>query len=262
MALTSLITGGSSGIGLAFARELAVDGHHLVLVARDQERLTLVRDELQREHNVNVETLQADLATDTGIAAVEARLADASQPIDLFVNNAGITYKGSFLELTGEQHETLIHVNCIAVTRLAHAALEAMSTRQQGGVINVSSVSGFTPAARASATYSATKAFVTALTQGLATAFAATPITVSAVCPGFVRSEHHKRAGIDMSKLPGFLWSDAGDVARAALRAHRARKIICIPGWQYRTIVAIARVVPQSFVHQVARRLGLKKQHS
>jgi uncharacterized protein len=244
---TALVTGGTSGIGAAFARQLAAEGTDLVLVARDLDRLEGTAADLRTRYGVAVEVLAADLAADTG--AVRDRLGSAERPVDLLVNSAGIGLPGRFWETPLADQERLFDLNCTAVLRLSHAALGAMVPRGRGDVIVVSSVSGFAPAVRGS--YGASKAWATAFAESLSGQLAGTGVHASAVAPGFVRTEFHGRAGLDMTKVPAFMWLDAEDVAATALRDHRAGKVLSVPGAQYKAIVAASRLVPSTVSRRV-----------
>jgi uncharacterized protein len=242
--MTALVTGATAGIGAAFARQLAAEGADLVLVARDVDRLEGTAASLRAAYGVGVEVLPADLAVESATEPVLARLTSADRPIDLLVNNAGIGMRGKFWETPLADQERMFHLNCTAVLRLSHAALTAMVPRGRGDIVVVSSVSGFAPAVRGS--YGASKAWATAFAESLSGQLAGTGVHASAVAPGFVRTEFHGRAGLDMTKVPGFMWLDASDVAATALRDHRAGKVLSVPGVQYKAIVAASRLVPPS----------------
>jgi uncharacterized protein len=247
--MTALVTGATSGIGAAFARQLAAEGADLVLVARDVDRLEGTAASLRATYGVGIEVLPADLAVQAATEPVLARLADPERPIDLLVNNAGIGMRGRFWETPLADQERMFHLNCTAVLRLSHAALTAMVPRGQGDIVVVSSVSGFAPAVRGS--YGASKAWATAFAESLSGQLAGTGVHVSAVAPGFVRTEFHGRAGLDMTKVPGFLWLDAETVAAVALRDHRAGKVLSVPGVQYKVLVAASRLIPSSVNRRV-----------
>ncbi len=162
---TAMVTGGTSGIGAAFARALAARGHDLVLVARDSERLASTAAELTSQHRIAVETMTADLGEHSDVEKVAARLADPNAPIDRLVNNAGF---GIRTRLTAEDlspHEHGIDVMIRAVLLLSGAAARTMKARGDGSIINISSTAGFVTMG----SYSATKAWVTIYTEGLAT---------------------------------------------------------------------------------------------
>ncbi|CAM5681439.1 SDR family oxidoreductase OS=Streptomyces tendae OX=1932 GN=GUR47_16920 PE=3 SV=1 [Streptomyces tendae] len=167
---TGLITGSTAGLGAAFARRLAADGHDLVLVARDTKRLREQATELHDLHGIEAEVLTADLSTDTGIEAVADRLGSRRNPVDLLINNAGFGNKGRFLDVSLADELTMLKVHCEAVLRLTSAAVEPMRERGRGGVVNVASTAAFVPRG----TYGASKAWVVQFTQGAAKDLAGT----------------------------------------------------------------------------------------
>jgi len=247
---TAVITGATAGIGAAFARRLAAERYTLVLVARDQERLTRVADDLHQQFGVPVETLPADLATDKGCAVVEARLADPAAPVDMLVNNAGFGLAAPFWQGPVDDADRQLQVLVRAVLRLTHAALGGMLERRSGDVLNVSSVAGFTTGGR-DAIYTACKAWVTSFSESLGLQLAGTGVHVSALCPGFTRTEFHARAGMDPDKIPERLWLDADAVVATGLRDHRRGRTVSIPGAQYKALVAATRLVPRRAVQAV-----------
>jgi uncharacterized protein len=247
---TALVTGASSGIGAAYARLLAAEGYHLVLVARDARRLEQLAAELTERHRVQAAVLPADLATDEGMAAVEARLRAA--PVDLLVNNAGMSLNRPFLESTADLEETLLRVNVHAVLRLTLAALPGMVERGRGDVINVSSVSGFGSVMPGS-TYPASKAWVINFSESVAHSVRRYGVRVLALCPGYTRTELHQRAGINMSRTPGWMWLDAVDVARDGLRDLRKGKLVSVPNWKYKLAAFGIRHAPRRLLQAASR---------
>jgi len=238
----ALITGGTAGIGAAFARALAAEGYDLVLVARDGERLAGFADELTARHGVDVTALVADLTTPAGCALVEQRLAEPDRPVDLLVNNAGISVSRSLLKSSTEDLERILALNIHAVLRLTRAALPGMVARGKGDIINVSSVAGYVT--RPGSTYPASKAWVTNFSESTGLAVRRNGVRVLVLCPGYTRTEFHARAGIEAGKIPGWLWLSADDVVRDGLRDLRRGKLVSVPDWRYKVAVVALRYTP------------------
>ncbi|MGA4840134.1 SDR family NAD(P)-dependent oxidoreductase [Streptomyces sp. G45] len=251
---TALITGTTAGIGAAFARRLAADGHNLVLVSRDAERMREQATELHDRHRVEVEVLPADLATDDGIAAVEERLGRRKDPVDLLVNNAGFGHKGSYLDVPMADELAMLKVHCEAVLRLTSAAAEPMRERGRGGVVNVASVAAFVPRG----TYGASKAWVVQFTQGAAKDLAGSGVRLMALCPGFVRTEFHQRAGMGTDNIPKWMWLDADRVVATALADLSRGKTLSVPDPRYKAIMGVMKLTPQSLLGGVSSRTGRK----
>ncbi|WP_420035152.1 SDR family NAD(P)-dependent oxidoreductase [Streptomyces sp. cg28] len=251
---TALITGSTAGIGAAFARRLASDGHNLVLVARDTERLQDQATELHDRHGIEAEVLTADLATEEGIAAVEERLSDRKAAVDLLVNNAGFGNKGRYLEVSMADELTMLKVHCEAVLRLTSAAASAMRERGRGGVVNVASVAAFVPRG----TYGASKAWVVQFTQGAAKDLAGSGVRLMALCPGFVRTEFHQRAGMGTDNIPNWMWLDADKLVSAALTDLSRGKSLSIPDPRYKALMGVVKVTPRSLLGGVTSRTGRK----
>lgn len=237
----ALVTGASSGIGLELARQLAADGTELVVVARNGERL----DELASELDVACQVLAADLADPTELSYVEDRLRQRDEPIDLLVNNAGFGFQGAFHELDLEREAAVVDVNVVAVHRLAHIAAGQMVEAGRGGILNVSSMSGFM-ATPGSATYSATKAFVTALSEAMHSELGAAGVHVTALCPGFTRTEFQERGDYDASAIPDFMWQSAAEVATAGLDGIAANRAVVVPGVSNRIGAGVINAMPGS----------------
>lgn len=242
------MTGGTSGIGSTFARQLAERGHDLVLVARDAPRLAAVAADL-RGRGVRVEVLAADLADRSGVQRVADRLADPTRPVDLLVNNAGFGLQGRLLDGDLAEHERALDVMCRAVLVLSVEAARGMRVRRRGAIVNVSSVAGFV----AMGTYSAVKSWVTTFSEGLAGELHGSGVTVTALCPGFVRTEFHQRAGLRMSGMPDMGWVDGEGLVRQCLRDVAAGRVVSVPTLRYRAVVALVRHAPRPAVRRASR---------
>ena len=244
----ALVTGASSGIGRELARQLAADGTELVVVARDGERLRALADEV----DVRCEVLVADLADPSELSFVEERLRDRASPIDLLVNDAGIGSHGRFHELDLEREAVIVDVNVVALHRLARVAAEVMVAAGGGGILNVSSMAGFL-ASPDTATYSATKAFVTSLSESMHSGLAPLGVHVSALCPGFTRTEFQQRADYDASSLPELAWQHADEVAAAGLAGIAANRAVVVPGTLNKVGASVLSSLPRA-----ARRLVVR----
>ncbi|MDG3010119.1 SDR family oxidoreductase [Rhodococcus sp. D2-41] len=247
----ALVTGPSSGLGAGFAERLAASGHDLILVARDRRRLDDLAQTLSARHGAQSEVLVADLSTADGRERVAARLAGG---VDVLVNNAGFGTSGEFWTADPALLQSQLDVNVTSVMRLTRAALPAMIAQGHGTIINVASVAGLV-AGRGS-TYSASKAWVVSFTEGLAGGLAGTGVRIQALCPGWVRTEFHERAGIEMRSIPKFMWLDVEDVVDTCLEDVRRGKVLCVPGAQYKALTTVGRMLPKNLVRRAANLVG------
>lgn len=223
----ALVTGASTGIGAVYADRLAKRGYDLILVARDEARLTALAERLRAETGVAVEVVKADLTDRADLARIEDRLA-TDTAITLLLNNAGAAHFGGFESVDRDAHEKLIALNVLAVTRLAAAAAANFVPRDAGTIINISSVVGLVPEFK-SPVYGATKAFVTYLTQGLRVEYAGSKLRLQAVLPGATRTEIWERSGADLSAADPETVMDVADLVDAALAGLDQGELITIP---------------------------------
>jgi uncharacterized protein len=240
----AVITGASSGIGEVFAAKLAGQ-YDLLLIARNQERLSVLAGELTAKHGCVVSVLGADLSDPKQLADVAARI--ASEPnLALLVNNAGFGYRGAFWEADLERLENMHRLHIMALVRLSHAALRVLVPKNSGAIINLASVSSFVQRP-GSASYGATKSWVAAFSEGLSVDLrhAKSAVTVQALCPGFTYSGFHDVMGEDRANIASAsFWMKAEDVVEDSLKALSKGTLFVVPGWRYKLLVAVARRLP------------------
>ncbi|MFZ0530387.1 MAG: SDR family NAD(P)-dependent oxidoreductase, partial [Propionicimonas sp.] len=201
---------------------------------------------------VEVEVLPADLADPAQVELVSARLEDAARPVDLLVNNAGFGITAKLLATDHSEHDVALDVMCRAVLVLGGAAGRAMRARGQGWIINVASLSAWITQGN----YSAVKAWTKVYSESLATELHGTGVTVTALCPGWVRTEFHDRAGIRTGGVPAWIWVDADRVARGALADAERGRVISIPAKRWQVARFALQLAPRSLVRAASRRLN------
>ncbi|MGV9414240.1 SDR family NAD(P)-dependent oxidoreductase [Nocardia sp. NPDC003693] len=246
----AMVTGPTSGIGRAYATRLASLGYDLVLVARDEQRLAALAHEVEVRFGARAQVLPADLARAADRDRVAARLAEG---VEFLVNNAGFGFSEEFWTLSPEALQSQLDVNVTAVVQLTRAALPPMLHAANGTVVNVASIAGLIPGR--GSTYSASKAYVVSFSQGLAGGLAGTGVRVQALCPGLVHTEFHERAGLQTRSLPRALWLTVDEVVAGSLRDLEKARVLSVPGAQYKTIAAVAGLIPRSLVTRLNRGL-------
>ena len=254
MSSWALVTGATSGIGESFTRLLASNKYNIVLVARDLPRLQERAQALETKYGVKTQVIQADLATDEGCLKIEKHILE--NQVDVLINNAGFGTSKAFTMSTLEIEQQLLDVLVRTPMRLMHVALPLMKARNQGIIINVSSVAGYI----AGGSYSASKSYLTVLTESLHTELAATNVKVSALCPGFTRTEFHQRGKMSMKGLPNFLWLNSDRLVEQSWKDAMKGKAVSVPGWQYKLLVFVVQtLVPRSIVRKVGMNLRSKQ---
>jgi hypothetical protein len=246
---TILITGATAGLGAEFARQLAGQGHHLVITSRNPHQLVAKAQGLEAQYGISVETLTTDLSTPEGVEVVAARLRQREQPITMLVNNAGSGLATEFHASEAEDELAMLKLLVEAPMLLSHTAIQAFLARGGGRIINVSSVAGFLP----EGSYGAAKAWSISFSRWANTRYKPDGVTITALCPGPVRTEFHTRAGIDTSKKPRWAWMDAEDVVREGLTAAAEGRSVCIPSRRYRSLMTAARFSPDAVVERFSR---------
>jgi len=247
----ALITGASAGLGAEFARQLASKGADLILVARSAESLDALATELRAAHGVDVQTMPADLTDEHDVRRVAERLADAAQPVDLLVNNAGFGLPLRFADNDIEDEVRHLRIHVEAPMRLMHAALRSMRGRG-GRIINVASVAGFI----SRSTYSACKQWLIGFSRWANAEYAADGVSVTALCPGFTHTTFHERMGLAPGHegIPAIGWLNAEDVVREGLRGAARGRSVSIPSLRYKAVVALTKVLPTALTARAARR--------
>jgi uncharacterized protein len=250
----ALVTGGSSGIGAEFARQLAGRGHDLILVARDTARLEAMAAELGTAGRT-VEIITADLSKDRDTARVAKRLADPTRPVDILINNAGYGLKTRLLTPDIAEHDAAFAVMVRAVWVLSAAVAPGMKQRGHGAIVNVSSIAGQLNMGG----YSAMKAWVQTYSESLANELHGSGVTVTALMPGWVRTEFHQRASIRGSSIPDALWLDSEYLVRECLKDVDRGRVISMPSIRYRPLSWLLRHLPRSTVRAISRRISLSR---
>jgi short-subunit dehydrogenase len=256
----ALVTGASAGIGREFCEQLAQRGHDLILVSRDAVRLAEIAASITARYRVTTEVLAADLTIDDEVTRVARRLAGEPR-LSLLVNNAGFGAAGRLAKVDPARQEAMVRLHVLAPIRLTLAALPVLLRNGRGAVVNVSSIASFIYSA-GNANYSATKAYLTTLTEGLAAELAGSGVQAQALCPGFTRSEFHRRMQAPTDQVPGFMWLSAASVVRASLRGlDRRGPVICVPGLRYKALVLLMRLLPRRTIGWVASRRRRRMSH-
>ena len=249
MSKWALVTGATAGIGESFTRMLASKGFNIALVARDEARLHERAAGLREKYGVQTFVLPADLATDLGCVSVEEYLKEFE--IEVLINNAGFGINKLFTMSAIEAEQGLLDVLVRTPMRLMHVVLPQMKARKSGTIINVSSVASFI----AGGTYSASKSYLTVLSESLHTELRGSNVKISALCPGFTRTEFHERGRMKMKGLPEFMWLDSDQLVARSWSDAQNGKAVSIPGWQYKLLVGFISILPRGMVRRIGMNL-------
>lgn len=255
---TAIVTGASSGIGREIARGLARRGHGLTLVARREDRLRELADELATTHPARVEVVPADLTEQAARDGVVAAVADLGLVPDVLVNAAGLSTLGPVHRNDPERELRMIRTDVEALAHLCSLVLPGMVERGAGAVLNVGSVAGFQPMP-GQAGYSASKAFVITYSQALRGELRGTGVTATVLCPGPVDTEFAVTAGFSvdevMELMPRFLWVSPADVAEAGIEGLARGRAVVVPGAGTKAAALGGRVAPRSVLVPIVARM-------
>ncbi|HZV12640.1 MAG TPA: SDR family oxidoreductase [Candidatus Kapabacteria bacterium] len=254
MKQTALITGASSGIGYELAKLFARDGYDLILIARGEERLRSVAEELANQYKVKTKAIAKDLSLLSSSAEIYEQLTKEDIEIDVLINDAGFATFGPFAETELYAELDVIQVNITTLTQLTKLFLDGMVRRNRGRILNVASTAGFQPGPLM-AIYYASKAYVISFSEALANELRGTDITVTALCPGPTRTGFQKRANMEDSKLSQGVIMDAATVARIGYKGLMKGKTIVIPGFKNKLLALSVRLSPRKMVTDVVRRM-------
>ncbi len=255
----ALITGASAGIGKAFAELLAAEGYDLVLTARRRERLEDLARECRERHDVEALVVVADLADPGAPRALFDELSQAGVNVHVLINNAGYGVPNTYVSTTWREQADFIQVLVTGVAELCHLFLPGMIDRGWGRIINVSSVAGLMPGSAGHTLYGGAKAFLIKMTEALSHETVGTGVQVSALCPGFTRSEFHDVTGTRelVNQMPKRMWLSADDVVRQGYDAVMTDEPIAIPGAIYKFYCLLARYLPAGLARRMVwRRSG------
>lgn len=248
-----LITGASSGIGEALARQAAKRKHDLVLVARRKEKLEDLSNELEANHKINVGIISVDLTKKSGIETVIRRIEKGG--IDVLINNAGFGSSGPFIELDLGNELNEIDLNVRALVQLSHVAGKIMAEKKFGTIVNISSIASYLPMS-GNAVYGATKAFVTSFSHALREELGDYGVNVMVVCPGLTISEFHQRSKWDgqssKSPYPAMVWKTSDEVAEIVFKGMDKQRTVVVPGIVNKVAAALSSSLPGSVTRKIS----------
>ena len=249
----ALVTGASAGLGEAFARAYAARGCDVALVARRVPRLEALAAELTARSGVDSIVIAADLAGYEAHIAVMTAIEAQGRTVDVLVNNAGFGIPQSFAAVPWSRQRDFLMTMAVNACGLAHDVIPGMVERGRGAIINVASMAAFSPGVAGNSLYPGVKSLAVKFSQSLDAEYRTAGLKVTAVCPGFVRTEFSAAAGVDhiMRNEPAFLWQTAPEVAEATIRANERGKVVFIPGWTNRLAAMLLRGLPEPLVRRI-----------
>jgi len=251
---TALITGATSGIGKAFAQEFARRGYELIITGRRENIIKNVALDIEREHNVPVKVIIAELSKDEGIQKVIREIQSCKSLVAL-VNNAGFGLNSVFVKESLENHLAMVNVHVMAAIRFTHEALPGMISKGEGIIINVSSVGAWLPGPTLSI-YGGTKAFLVIFSESIHMELRRKGIKVQALCPGFTSTDFHKKIGIEeeLHRTQATDWMKPEDVVSESMKSLERGKVICIPGFKKRLIAWLIQKMPKKVLYNISEK--------
>ena len=258
----ALITGASAGLGAAFARAYAARGVDTALVARRADRLAALAEELSQRHGVKAYVIPADLAQWEAHAGVLQALSAQGRTVDILVNNAGFGTPQTFPGVDWTRQRDFLMTLVVNACGLAHAVIPGMIERRWGRIINVGSMAAFSPGAAGHTLYPAAKSFAVKFSQSLDAELRDKGVKVTAVCPGFTRTEFAAAEGLQalMDQAPRRFWQDAETVVRTAIDANERGRVVVVPGLHNQIAAGLMHYLPESLVAAIVRRGAAKYQ--
>lgn len=253
---TVLITGASAGIGKCFAEFYAAKGYDLILTARRLERLNEIASELSVANSIKCDTISADLADPAAPDAIWAEITARGLQVDVLINNAGYGMNDHFTDYDWASHRDFIQIMVTAYAHLCHLALPGMTERRYGRIINVASLAGLAPGTLGHTLYGASKAFLIKMSESLSLEHEGTGVHVTALNPGFTRSEFHTTAGVQetVDRMPRWMWMQAPDVVAEAFEASEKGLAQWVPGRANRFTASVLRHFPPRLALTLSRR--------
>lgn len=249
----ALITGASAGIGAAFAKAYAARGFDLALVARRKDRLDSLAATLSAAHGIDAFSIPADLSVPEAEAPIMAALGERGRQTDVLINNAGFGIARAFTDVPWSKQRDFLMSMAVAPCALAYAVIPGMVTRGFGRIINVASIAGFSPGVAGNTLYPGVKGLMIKFSQALDSEYRDKGLNVTALCPGFTKTEFAEEAGIQdiIDKSPRAFSQTADDVVETAIRGNEAGHVIVIPGWHNKIAVAVMRTLPESLLRAI-----------
>ncbi len=251
----ALITGGSAGIGAAFARSLAAKGADIVLVARREDRLRALASELEAAYGVKTKTIAADLADPAAPQRIFDALKADGVAVDILVNNAGFGLPGLYTEHDWATHRAFLELMLVSYAQMTRLFLPGMLTRKFGRIIQVASLAGLVPGSAGHTLYAPSKAFLISFAQSLAAEGASAGVHATALCPGFTYSEFHDvnaTRGL-VSQLPKYMFMQAEPVVEGAVAAVERGTAVYVPGPWNKFVAWLSRTLPRSWAEQMVK---------